>query len=435
MGTCRSSHRTRGSTATVTSMAVPAETTRMRYPTRALSAALALSAAVTLTGCRDQQPTPKPVTPTHSATTASTSSPSAPASTAPPSTAPAAGKGWTVPGATALTPVLAGTTLLAGRVTGTKTTLLGVNLTDGTTRWTADLIGAPAPEDADHAAHTIKVVATPDRVYAAWPTPHAEGVGDADWTVTAFETATGRTVWTRPNVPGAPLYATANGLAIGTGFAASDAEVAEPTGTALLDGAKGTTTWTLDGTAPLGGTDDAVLVNSGTSPAGLSAVDAESGTTVWTITEESRNLFAEAVAADRVLVTLRDDAGYASVARVLDAASGQQVGKDVALPAEADFTAHVDRDAAVALIGTGTTVQAIDLATGTVLWSQPASADPVSVAGAGLAWLPAAGQVLDSRTGHPVDGVPADGVNVAGNGLAFTVEHDLHATVLPPSHD
>jgi hypothetical protein len=253
------------------------------------------------------------------------------------------------------------------------------------------------------------------------------------WTVRAHDLATGTARWTRTDAPGIALHATSAGVVVGTGFAASDIEVAEPTGTAVLTAASGATAWLSEGTAPLTVSADSILVSTGTDPGGIAALDPVTSTPRWTHTDPEHAIVAEASATHRAVVTVRDTAtGTALAARVLDTATGAQVGPDLALPVNADVTVRVDRDTDVALVGDGSALRGIDLATGAVLWTRVSGPDPVSVAGGGRTWLPASSTVLISRTGQVVTGVPVEGVTAAGPTLALThTDADLHGTTLP----
>lgn len=399
----------------------------MRARTIFLPLSLALAATV-VTGCAPD------TTPGSTAQTgAAVIAPPTPSAAAPaPSPTDGAARPWTVKDAAAITPLLTGRTVLTARTDTTGSTLLAVDAHTGATTWQARL-DAASPADQDEHGGILKVVAddASGAVYAAWPTRD----DDTDWTITAYDAATGTPTWTREDAPGVPLYATSTGVVVGTGFSASDAEVAEPTGTAMLARDTGSTAWTSDGTAPLAVSADAILASTGTDLAGVAGLDPATAKTRWTVTDPAHVVVAEAVADHRALVSLRDETGAATVARVIDTTTGQQVGADLSLPEGADLTARIDRDAQVALVADGTTLRGIALDTGKALWSRPAGSDPVSVAGAGLAWVTADEMVVDSRTGHPVKGVPTDGVVAAGAGVAVRADDAVTGTPLPPSLD
>ena len=405
---------------------------RRNRPTKTmLVPALAVLTAISVSGCQGNQAKTNPPTiaQVSTSTAATPTTPTVPSQASPDITA----SNWAAPGAAAITPLLAGDTVIAATESAGVTTLLALTASTGTTEWTVRLPRPALADDEDHAAETLKVIAddASATLYAAWPTAN-DRLNAGNWTVFAYDLTTGRTRWNSDTAPGAPLYTTPAGVAVGTGFAASDVEVAEATGTVMLAKATGKTLWTAQGTAPLGATVDTVLVASGTQPAGLAGVDPATGNTRWTHAVPGRSVTAEAAADHQVLVTLRDEFGAPVTARVLNAATGKQVGTDLALPADANFTAHIDRDTQVALVGTGSDVQGIDLRTGRSLWSKTSGPDPVSVAGSGLAWISATGVVVDSRTGNTVPGVNAEGVVLAGAGVALTRNGtNLTASALP----
>lgn len=413
----------------------------MRRTSNALTfSAITALTVLALTGCNDGRGSTNPPSQSPAGTVASI--PAKPAPSTSPTQAtpdvtsgPVSARNWSAPGSAAINPLLAADIVIAADDTHGTSTLRALDAATGKNLWSARLDRPVAPAGEGEAHETLKVIAHDGSgiVYAAWPTASADAL-DGRWTVHAFALPTGKAIWTTTTAPGAPLYATSAGVAVGTGFASSDAEVAEPTGTVMLAKGTGKSLWATDGTAPLGATADTVLVASGTTPAGLAGLDPATGKTRWTHTEPGRSVTAEAAADHRVLVTLRDQNGSPVTAAVLDAATGTQVGPGLALPANADFTAHIDTDAQVALVGTGDTVRGIDLTTGKALWSQPSGPDPVSVAGSGLAWISATGAVVDSRTGARVSGVNAEGVVLAGAGIALTLDGStLTATALPPS--